>query len=54
MLRNATVSNLITNQADDNPDESIVVYTFDVAFSPSAVQPTGKLPTVWAAIKSAR
>ncbi len=51
---NATVSNLITNQADDNPDGTIVVYTFDVAFSPSAAQPTGKLPTVWAAIKSAR
>ena len=51
---NATVSNLITNQADDNPDGSIVVHTFDVAFSPSAVQPAGKLPTVWAAIKSAR
>jgi hypothetical protein len=47
------VSNLF-GAGDDNPSGSIVEYTFDVAFSPSAVQPTGKLPTVWAAIKSAR
>jgi hypothetical protein len=51
---NATVSNLIVNQDDDNPDGSIVVYTFDVAFDPAAVEPSGKIATMWGAIKEAR
>lgn len=48
---NAPVSNLIENQDDDNPNGSIVVYTFDVGFDPAAVEPTGKIATLWGAIK---
>lgn len=56
----APVSNLIVNQGDDNPNGSIVVHTFDVVFDPKAVDPTravdpaGKVATLWAAIKEAR
>jgi hypothetical protein len=47
------VSNLF-GPADDNPSGSIVEYTFDVVFSPvAAVQPAGKLSTLWGAIKQA-
>jgi len=48
----APVSNLIENQQDDNPNGSIVVYTFDVGFDPTAVEPTGKLATSWAGVKA--
>jgi len=51
---NATVSNLIVNQGDDNPDGTIVVHTFDVAFDPTAVEPAGKVATMWGSIKEAR
>jgi len=55
----APVSNLIENQQDDNPNGSIVVHTFDVVFDPTvtpggAVEPTGKMATLWGAIKEAR
>ena len=56
----APVSNLIVNQGDDNPNGSIVVHTFDVVFDPKAVDPTraveltGKVTTLWGAIKEAR
>lgn len=51
---NATVSNLIENQQDDNPDGTIVVYTFDVVYEASAAEPAGKLVSTWAGIKSVR
>jgi hypothetical protein len=50
----APVSNLIENQQDDNPDGTIVVYTFDVTFEPSAAEPAGKVATMWGAIKKVR
>jgi hypothetical protein len=50
---NAAVSNLF-NFGQDNPEESIIDYTFDVVFDPTAVEPTGKLATSWAKIKALR
>ena len=47
----APVSNLIENQDDDNPNGSIVVYEFNVAYDPTAIEPTGKVATLWGAIK---
>jgi hypothetical protein len=48
---NATVSNLFAF-GQDNPEASIIDYTFNVVFDPTAVEPTGKLATSWASVKA--
>ncbi len=45
------VSNLF-GPADDNPNGSIVEFTFDVVLSATAVEPGGKLTTSWGGIKA--
>jgi hypothetical protein len=47
------VSNLL-GVGEDNPEESIIDYTFDVAFDPTAVEPADKLSTSWGSIKAHR
>jgi len=47
----APVSNLLTAGAD-NPDGTIIDYTFDVVLGRIAVEPTGKLATSWASVKA--
>ena len=44
------VSNLFAF-GQDNPEATIIDYTFDVAFDPTAVKPAGKVSTLWGAIK---
>lgn len=46
------VSNIFTGA--DNPSDSIIDYTFDVAFDPTAVEPVDKLTTSWGSIKALR
>jgi hypothetical protein len=44
------VSNLFDGQ--DNPDGSIINYTFEVEFDPTAVEHSSKLTTSWGSIKA--
>ena len=44
------VSNIFTG--DDNPENSIIDYTFDVVFDPTAVELSNKLTTSWGSIKA--
>jgi hypothetical protein len=46
----APVSNLF-NFGQDNPEGTIIDYTFDVVFDPTAVETTGKLATTWGSFK---
>lgn len=48
---NAPVSNLF-GVGQDNPEGSIIDYTFDVESGARAVESTGKLTTSWGSIKS--
>jgi hypothetical protein len=50
---NQPVSNLF-GVGQDNPEASIIDYTFDVAFDPTAVEPADKLTTSWGSIKAHR
>ena len=45
------VSNLF-GVGEDNPEMTIIDYTFDVVFDPTAVEPAGKLTTSWGSIKA--
>jgi hypothetical protein len=47
------VSNLF-GVGQDNPENSIIDYTFDVVFDPTAVEPVDKLTTSWGSIKAHR
>lgn len=47
------VSNLL-GVGKDNPEASIIDYTFDVEFDPTAVEPGNKLATSWGNIKTHR
>ena len=47
----APVSNIF-GVGGDNPEGSIIDYTFDVVFDPTAVESTGKIATSWARIKA--
>lgn len=44
------VSNLF-GVGEDNPEHTIIDYTFDVVFDPTAVEPAGKVSTLWSRIK---
>ncbi len=44
------VSNLF-GVGEDNEEHTIIDYTFDVAFDPTAVEPAGKVSTLWGRIK---
>lgn len=48
---NQAVSNLF-GVGQDNPEGSIIDYTFDVVFDPTAVEPSSKLTTSWGSIKA--
>jgi hypothetical protein len=50
---NQPVSNLF-GVGQDNPEASIIDYTFDVAFDSTAVEPADKLTTSWGSIKAYR
>lgn len=47
------VSNLL-GAGKDNPEATIIDYTFDVEFDPTAVEPGNKLATSWGSIKAYR
>ena len=47
----APVSNLF-GVGDDNPENTIIDYTFDVVFDPTPVEPAGKLAASWGSIKT--
>lgn len=48
----AAVSNIF-DAGGDNPEATIIDYTFDVVYDPTAVEPGGKLSSLWGSLKQA-